>query len=285
MSIPDIAALNRIEEQLLRARLDSVRSAIAHAGEKGRDLEFHVRRLLRDLLPAEYGLTTGFVAHEQNGTVTLSNQLDLIIYDSVRYSPLVHLESCDVLPLEAVYGYVEVKAAIRSSSRQAKQPAGDTLDGIVKQNALMRKLRNRAFLTIDGSSPIKIKKMVKHWLAPRAYVVAFEASGRTNPDKFANCLACALERQGNGNAHIHGILIPNYGFFYTRPVDERNANADDYFHVKYTTDHPLLAFKSILLKGLASFPRAPESWSPDIGRYLQHNGQWQERSPQGVPEA
>jgi hypothetical protein len=280
MSTPDLAALNRVEEQLLRARLDSVRSAIVHAGEKGRDLEFHVRRLLRDLLPAEYGLTTGFVAHEQDGKVGLSNQLDLIIYDSVRYAPLVHLESCDVLPLEAVYGYVEVKAVIRSSSRPVKQAAGDTLDAIVRQNAAIRELRTRVFRTILGGSPIEVETRVERWLAPRAYVIAFEAGGRANPDTFAKRLALALARQGN--AHVHGILIPSYGFFYTRPVDVRTANPDDYFRVKYTTDHPLLAFKSILLQGLASFQRAPESWFPAIERYLRHEGQWRELSP---PEA
>jgi hypothetical protein len=277
MSTPDIAALNRAEEQLLQARLDSVRAAIAHAGEKGRDLEFHVRHLLRDLLPAEYGLTTGFIAHEVNGKVELSNQLDLIIYDAVRYGPLIHLESCDVVPLEGVYGYVEVKAAIRSSSRGAKKPAGDTIDGIVKQNAAIRELRTRVYRTVLGGSPIEVETRVEHWLAPRAYVVAFEAGGNAKPNTFAKRLALALERQGD--AHVHGILIPNYGFFYTRAVDVRSADADDYFHVKYTTDHPLLAFKSILLQGLATFQRAPESWFPALDRYLQHQGQWREQSP------
>lgn len=275
--MPDFAALNRAEEGVLVARLDSVRSAIAHAGEKGRDLEQHVWRLLRDLLPAEYGLTTGFIAFEEGGEVRLSGQLDLIIYDAIRYSPLVHLESCDVLPLEAIYGYVEVKAVIRSSARGTRKPTGDSLDGIVKQNATIRELRKRVFRNVLSGSPIEVETRVEHWLAPRAYVVAFETSGNVDPGTFAQRLAKSQSRLGG--AHIHGILVPGYGFFYTRAVNPSGASPDDYFHVKYTTDHPLLAFKSMLLQGLASFPRAPQSWSPALDRYLQHRGQWKERTP------
>lgn len=262
---------------MLVARLDSVRSAIEHAGEKGRDLELHVWRLLRDLLPAEYGLTTGFVAFEKDGEVQLSSQLDLIIYDAVRYSPLVHLESCDVLPLEAVYGYVEVKAVVRSSVRCIKKPSGDSLDGIAKQNAAIRELRERVFRNVLAGSPVEVETRVEHWLAPRAYVVAFEASGNLDPGTFAQRVAMALKRQGG--AHIHGILVPSYGFFYTKAVNPQSTNPDDYFHVKYTTDHPLLAFKSLLLQGLASFQRAPQSWSPALDRYIRHRDQWKERTP------
>jgi hypothetical protein len=57
---PDFAALSRIEEELLIARLNAIRRSITHAGEKGRALEQAVHRFLRDILPAEYGLATGF---------------------------------------------------------------------------------------------------------------------------------------------------------------------------------------------------------------------------------
>jgi hypothetical protein len=279
MVTPNLSELNRIEEQILLARLSAVRASIVHAGEKGRDLEFHVRRLLRDLLPAEYGLTTGFIAYIEDGSVKLTTQLDIIIYDAVRYSPLVRMESCDVLPLEAVYGYVEVKATIRSSSDEAKELAHNSIEAIVQQNAAIRALRTRVFYNTIAGSPIEIQKNDVHWLAPRAYVVAFEADGATAgaPDKFAKRLAEVLKRQEN--AHLHGVLVPDLGFYYTRAVDVQSANADEYYHVKYTTDHPLLAFKSILLEGLATFQRPPVEWYPSIDRYLKHKGQWQEQSP------
>ena len=213
--------------------------------------------------------------------VKLSKQLDIIIYDAVRYSPLVRMESCDVLPLEAVYGYVEVKSTLRSTSDEAKELAHDSIESLVQQNAAIRALRERVFYNTLSGSPIQIEKNSVHWLAPRAYVVAFEAIGTIagSPDNFAKRLAEVLKRQEN--AHLHGILVPNLGFYYTRAVDEQSANADDYYHVKYTTDHPLLAFKTILLEGLATFQRPPVEWYPAIDRYLKHKGQWKEKSPYG----
>ncbi len=279
MDTPNLSELNRIEEQILLARLSAVRASIIHAGEKGRDLEFHVRRLLRDLLPAEYGLTTGFIAYVEDGSVKLSTQLDIVIYDAVRYSPLVRMESCDVLPLEAVYGYVEVKATLRSTSDEAKELAHDSIEAIVQKNTAIRALRERVFYNTIIGSPIQTEKRTMQWLAPRAYVVAFEAVGTSaiSPDKFAKRLADVLKRQEY--AHLHGVLLPDLGFYYTRAVDVLSANADEYYHVKYTTDHPLLAFKSILLEGLATFQRPPVEWYPAIDRYLNHKGQWQEQSP------
>lgn len=277
MTAPDFPRLNQIEEQLFAARLESIRLALTHAGEKGRDLELHVRSLLRDLLPAEYGLTTGFIAFIKDGEVELTSQLDVIIYDAIRYSPLIHLQSCDVLPLEAVYGYVEVKASVRSST--ASRPPADSLQALVKQNSNIRELRNRQFYSVLGGSPIQIETREEYWLAPRAYVVAFEVSGgiAKNPAGFAKTVAEAMEQ--HANAHIHGILVPNYGFFYTRPVDVQVAERDDYYHVKYTTDHPLLAFKTLLLQGLSSFQRAPSSWWPALDKYMEHKGQWHEQAP------
>lgn len=58
---PQFSELNAIEEKLLLAKLGAVRAAIAHAGEKGRALENGVRTFLRSILPAEYGLSNGFV--------------------------------------------------------------------------------------------------------------------------------------------------------------------------------------------------------------------------------
>jgi hypothetical protein len=191
--MPDFAVLNGIEEQILAARLQAVRASLTHAGEKGRDLEFHVRRLLRDLLPAEYGLTTGFVAYVEDGAIKLTKQLDILIYDAVRHGPLIHMETCDVLPLEAVFGYVEVKATLRSSSDNTTEPAQDSIEALVHQNAGLRKLRTRVFYETLAGSPIDIEKRVESWLPLRAYVVAFEAIGTvaTDPGMFAKRLCSA----------------------------------------------------------------------------------------------
>jgi hypothetical protein len=279
MHTPDLAHLSRIEEQLLIARLEAVRLSIAHAGEKGRELEFQVRRLLRELLPPEYGLTTGFVAWLSPTGPVLSSQLDIIIYDAIRHSPLIHLEACDVLPLEAVYGYVEVKASLCSSSDEATSVADNSIESCAQKNAALRAMNTRAFRISNFGSPPRTALFHEPWLSLRAYVVAFEASGSIaeNPDAFASRMAQVLKRQKD--AHLHGVLIPGNGFFYTQPVDPSIAQPDDYYHIRYTTDHPLLAFKTVLLQGLATFRRPTDGRVPAIDLYFSHTPQWKEQVP------
>lgn len=261
------------------ARLAAVRLSISHAGEKGRELELQVRRLLRELLPPEYGLTTGFVAWLSPNGPVLSSQLDIIIYDAIRHSPLIHLDACDVLPLEAVYGYVEVKASLCSTSDKSKKFADNSVETCIQRNAPLRAMNTRAYRLAGIGSPPSTVLFHKPWLSMRGYVVAFEVSGAVaeDPDALASRMAQVLKRQGD--AHLHGVLIPEYGFFYTRPVDPNTAEDDDYFHVRYTTDHPLLAFKAVLLQGLATFKRPPESWVPAVDLYFSHAPQWHERVP------
>lgn len=274
MHSPNFVELSQIEERLLRAKMEAVRLSIAHAGEKGRELEHQVRRLLRDLLPPEYGLTTGFVAGLSAEGPILSTQLDIIIYDAIRHAPLIHLDACDVLPIEAVYGYVEVKASLSSTSDDAKEFADNSIETCIRRNAPLRAMKTRAYRVSGIGTPFYAQ-----WLSMRAYVIAFEAIGAIAADAgaFASRMAQVLKRQGN--AHLHGVLIPEHGFFYTQPVNPNTADADDYFHVRYTTDHPLLAFRSILLQGLATFKRPEESWVPAVDLYFSHTRQWQERLP------
>lgn len=107
--------MTRLSEEALTARLKTVRAAITHAGEKGSALEAAASKVVRDILPAEYGVGRGFVAHRTatSTKVELSPQFDLVIYDALRGGPLVRLGGCEVYPIEAVYGYIEVKASLQ----------------------------------------------------------------------------------------------------------------------------------------------------------------------------
>ncbi len=142
---PKFKEFVRIEQKLLTARLDAARAAIHHAGEKGRALELAAQQLIRSFLPAEYGLSSGFVAYQDSkGAIRLSKQLDIIIFDAVRAAPLMSLESCDVFPLEAVYAYVEVKATLSTSKNLAK-PSGSSLEKCLKDNHELRTMRDRSY--------------------------------------------------------------------------------------------------------------------------------------------
>jgi hypothetical protein len=276
---PDFATLSRIEESLLVAKLEATRLSISHAGEKGRALEQLVLNFLRDLLPAEYGLSTGFVVWLSPTGPKLSSQLDIIIYDAIRSGPLIRLSTCNVFPIEAVYGYVEVKASLRSSSDNAKEPADNSIEKCIAQNVIMRGMNRRSFWAPTGDSPISMELIERSWLSLRAYVIAFEAEGSVVGDlkSFAKRLADQLKLAGG--AHFHGVFIPNHGLLYTRPVDVTKAVEDDYFHVRYTGDHALLEFKTSLLQALATFPRPQENWTPALDRYFEHETRWYEQTP------
>jgi hypothetical protein len=269
----DFTAFSAIEERLLVARLEATRQSITHAGEKGRALEQSVHSLLRSFLPAEYGLSTGFIVWQGPQGVSMSTQLDVIIYDAVRYGPLIRLETCNVFPLEAVYGYVEVKAVIRSSD--AVEAPADSIQACVKTNKELRKMNLRHFV-----SPVARQHYKKDWLSLRSYVFAFEGAGKAENDlpAFAKDLANAMKKAGTPT-HLHGVFIAGRGFLHTRPVNAQVADDDDYHHVKLTSEHALLAFKMALLTGLATFQRAPQDWELDFAGYFDYVPAWQEVTP------
>jgi hypothetical protein len=171
-----------------------------------------------------------------------------------------------------------VKASLCSVSDDAKELPHNSIEACVEKNAPLRAMNIRVFRSGQGS-PVEIVEHEEPWLSMRAYVIAFEASGSIagNPDAFASRMAQVLKK--NGHAHLHGVLIPGHGFFYTRPVDANKANADDFFHVRYTLDHPLLAFKSVLLEGLATFQRPEAYWTAAVDRYFLHAPLWHEKAP------
>jgi hypothetical protein len=278
---PQFAEFNKIEEDLLVAKLDAARRAIVHAGEKGRALEYEVRTLLRSFLPMEYGLSTGFVVfHTQSGPM-LSSQLDIVIYDAVRSGPIIRLETCDVFPLEAVYGYIEVKATLQSSSDAANEWADNSVERCLERNRELRAMTDRRFWAPLAGSSIE-SGLVKHqWMGLRSYVIAFEPLGLVAKElpALAQRMANVSKRLGPPT-HLHGLLVANHGFLYTRPVDTRHATGSDHYHVMYTLDHPLSTFKTFLLQGLTTFPRPHWGWTPGIDQYYKTEPKWDVRAPE-----
>ncbi|SUS05698.1 conserved hypothetical protein [uncultured Defluviicoccus sp.] len=278
---PQFAEFNRIEEDLLLAKLNAARSAIVHAGEKGRALEHEVRTLLRSFLPMEYGLSTGFVVFHTHSGPRLSSQLDIVIYDAVRSGPIIRLETCDVFPLEAVYGYVEVKATLQSSSDDADEWAENSVERCLEKNRVLRAMNERRFWAPLSGSRIETGLFTHEWMGLRSYVFAFEPVGAV-----ARSLPALAQRMSNISkrlgppTHVHGLLVANHGFLYTRPVDTRHASKADYYHVKYSADHPLSSFKTFLLQGLTTFPRPQLGWTPGIDQYFEKELKWDIRAPE-----
>jgi hypothetical protein len=279
-SQPDFLALSKIEEDWLVSKLDATRKAILHAGEKGRSLEAEVTTLLRSFLPEEYALTTGFVVYHADNGRNLSPQLDIIIYDHVRSGPITRLATCDILPLEAVYGYVEVKASLQSTSDGAKEFADNSIEMCIKKNKQLRGMTERRYWKPVKGSPVQAELITAQWMSLRSYVFAFEAEGAVakSPDTFAQRLADVSERFGPP-VHFHGVFVAGHAYYESRPIDVSKASPEDWYHVKYTTDHPLAAFKWSLIHGLARFPRFPADWTPAIDQYREDVTSWKSCAP------
>jgi hypothetical protein len=264
---PDFLELSRIEEQLLASKLDAVRAVIEHAGEKGRSLEGETISLLRTFLPSEYGLSTGFVVFQDSNEIRLSPQLDIIIYDALRSGPLARFGTCDVFPLEAVYGYIEVKASLRSCSTKGQDTdwPTDSLEKCIDNNQVLRCMVDRRYMAISGKTSAAQISIVDP-IPIRAYVLAFSAYGSVakEPKQFAQRMANYLAQVGK--AHLHGIFIAGLALYMTVPV-ETTLPVPEAHNVKYVVDHALAEFKWTLLHDLGRYPRIPNNCVAAIDRY------------------
>lgn len=276
----DYSKFISIEKEALTARLESIRAVLRQTVEKGRALEHEVASLIRVFLPNEYGLSTGFIAYHDDDGPKLSSQLDIIIYDALRGSPLVNLGTCVVLPIEFVYAYIEVKATLKSSSDSAKKYADNSIERCIQKSKELRSIRKRKFWIPVQGSPTEVQLKEKDCLPIRSYIFAFEAQGSVakNPKAMAERLANFMKETGNP-AHLHGLFLADGAYFETVPVDSAKASPSDYFHVRYTTEDTLGKFKTSLISALTRFPRIPESWVPALDQYQGSVGNWEEIAP------
>jgi hypothetical protein len=281
---PDFIAVSSLEEQLLYQKLDTVRLVLSHAGEKGRSLEAEARDFLRDVLPAEYGLTTGFIAyHGENGPL-LTSQLDLVIFDNVRCGPIARLGSCDVIPIESAYGYIEVKASLRSTSDGASELADNSIEQCIETNQVLRKIKVRKFW-VPGVGSVTSAGVVCDDSFPslRSYVLAFSAEGEIarTPQLMAQRIANFCKRVGQP-VHLHGVFVAGSAFYSTIPLSDNEIHKNDLTHafrVRYVSSDALAAFKWTLLHDLARFPRFPSYWTPALDQYRKTTV-WTVREPE-----
>jgi len=95
------------KQRHLLAALEVIPEFTGHGTTIGDDSEANWARVLREFLPARYGVAKGHVMDSRGAT---SQQIDLLIYDS-QYTPLLAQTSSGDLfvPAEAVYAVFEVK--------------------------------------------------------------------------------------------------------------------------------------------------------------------------------
>ena len=272
---PNFSAVSALQEKQLIDKLEMARQLISHPAEKGRSLEVEVAAVLRELLPAQYGVGTGFIASHGPDGSQLSAQLDVIIYDAIRGGPITRLAGCEVYPIESVYAYVEVKAVLSFAEWSEEKSRDNSLQRCLRQNTALRKLKTRFFL--EPTPPIGSQVVGSDaWMSLRAFVFAFEIAEKYSPVELAQLMSDLSKRFG---AHLHGVAVLNRILLFTQAVDARVAKPEDYYHVAFTTANVLTALRLQLLQALGSFSRPHDSWIPAWNLYFDDIKDWEKVSP------
>jgi len=99
----------------MEAKLTLSRSVIPHPGTVGEVSELEWLGLLKNFLPKRYCFDKGFVV---DSTGSVSDQIDIIVYDR-HYTPFVfHTNGAKYIPAEAVYAIIECKQNISKAHIQ-----------------------------------------------------------------------------------------------------------------------------------------------------------------------
>lgn len=95
---------------------------VQHLGDRGENREAILRLFLEKHLPERYGVLKGEVITRAG---LRSPSMDILIYDKIN-SPVLYVGDTKVLPIEGVFGAIEVK------SKLTKAEFGDAVDRIKK---------------------------------------------------------------------------------------------------------------------------------------------------------
>ncbi len=283
----------KAEEQVLKSRLEAARTALPPSAEKDRSIGAAVWEFLRGMLPAEYGLGRGFIASHapacleereytrdgrpayecryraEKDEIRISAPPGLIVYDALRFSPLVRLEACDVYPAEAVYAHLEIRSSI--DNKKDRKTGLTALESILVQS---RELRAGNVRLYHVSIPGAYTRTVLVPLPPREgapihpFVFVLEAGrGMGAPADIRDRLE-ELNRIHHG--FLSGMYIRGKGFYQSVPPDPAAPGSEPAFALD-DTPAALARFKQQLFISLSRHPRPPERWTPAVDRYFTNS--------------
>jgi hypothetical protein len=96
--------------QRLEAEVHVFAQLVAHEGERGRENEAVLARILEALVPRRYGVGSGLLIDTANN---YSHQTDIVVYDQSD-EPAVLAQTTQILfPMESVLACIEVKTTLR----------------------------------------------------------------------------------------------------------------------------------------------------------------------------
>jgi hypothetical protein len=198
-------------------------------------------------------------------SIETSSQVDIIIYDALRFGPIVRLEACDVFPLEAVCAYVEVKSLIdnKRDSRTKLTP----LEAILLQSGRLRSRNVRLYhASVPGmyTGTLLVPFPYRETVPIRSFVFALE--GDRSLGTPTDILELLEQARATHGGFLSGMYIQGKGYFQSVHL-EPNAPTPSRFFETDSSPSALARFKNQLYSGLSRFPRPLDRWTPAIDRY------------------
>lgn len=105
----DMLVLFKGLQEAMQSKLSLARSVNTHNGEMGEAAEEKWRKFLRKYLPQRYKVDKAMIVDH---TGSVSDQIDIVIYDAQYSYFIFEHENIKYIPSEAVYAVIEVKQSI-----------------------------------------------------------------------------------------------------------------------------------------------------------------------------
>jgi hypothetical protein len=163
-------------------------STIDHPFIKGKIREIGFGHILQRFLPANYLLGSGKINDCLGNT---SNEIDLLIYNSLSLPPLMFGNELDIFPLESVFYSIEVK----SKTTTTRDTIRETIEKAKKTKTMM-------FLNNYGPGPIKTYPVATMFsYGAKSEIDVFQILKEEDPNIFSN-------------PALNVVCIANMGYWY-----------------------------------------------------------------------
>jgi len=127
----------KIEQQLLLLEAKKISLFTSHAPTLGAYRENVLKKYLRKFIPGELNVSSGFVidsASKVNQNNISSKQIDVLIYNSHKSTPILETDGFSIISKESLLGCIEVKSSLTfyksyasENSDESKYPLRDTV--------------------------------------------------------------------------------------------------------------------------------------------------------------
>jgi len=219
---------------------EGITSQIQHNGEKGTARENILEEYLKSYIPEKYCFSKGTIVDCND---VQSRQVDIIIHDKFLTPYLVDMDGTKIVPIESVYGVVEVKSTLTK----------EELRKSVKNIESVRKLKKKTTTGYSFPTAGMVFAYDSDASLEAAYKNLNELSAEVEIDNRISCI-CILNK---------GVILPvnKDGFENV----ELLPNPNTVYGIFNNAEDALLLFYLILIQILNSITIFP----PDMVAYAQ----------------